>query len=118
MPTLSVGRTSKAESGVTLIEMLAVVAIIGLMAAITVPAVSSGIDSLRLNAASQGLVAFFNTGLSRAERRQQGVEITISKADNTLSMRTTDASFLRQMVLPDGVTIERILPEFPQAEDA
>jgi len=37
--------------GVTLLEMLIVVALIGLLAGITFPAVTSGIDSLRLNSA-------------------------------------------------------------------
>ena len=43
--------------GVTLIEMLIVVAIIGLIAGISFPAVSSGVDSLRLVSASDSLVS-------------------------------------------------------------
>ena len=47
MPILSVGRTSN-QHGVTLIEMMVVVTIIALMAGISFPAVSAGIDSVRL----------------------------------------------------------------------
>jgi hypothetical protein len=60
------------------------------------------------------VVSFLNTGLSRAERRQQVVEITISMAENTLSMRSTDAGFTRHLEMPAGVSITHVLPELPQ----
>lgn len=91
MPTLSAGKT---DSGVTLVELVVVVALISVIVGISFPAISSGVDSLRLNAATNSVVSFFNTGLSRAERRQQVVEITISKPENTLSMRSTDPRVL------------------------
>jgi prepilin-type N-terminal cleavage/methylation domain-containing protein len=106
------GRQARnAQSGVTLIELLIVMAIIGLLVGISFPALTSGIDSLRLNAATNGVVSFLNQGLNRADRRQQVVAITISPADNTLSMRSTEAGFARRMVLPEGVSIVRVLPE-------
>ena len=118
MPTLSVGKTKAATTaGVTLVEMLVVVVLISLMIGISFPAISSGVDSLRLRAATNAVVSFFNTGLSRAERRQQVVEITISKADNALSMRSTDPGFARRLDLPEGVSINRVLPELQATPD-
>ena len=113
MPTSSVGKIKAGGStaGITLIELLVVVTLISLMIGISFPAVTSGIDSLRLNAATNGIVDFFNTGLNRAERRQQVVEITISQAENTLSMRSTEAGFTRKLDLPPGISITRVLPE-------
>jgi hypothetical protein len=95
-----------------------VVALISLIIGISFPAISSGVDSLRLNAATNSVVSFFNTGLSRAERRQQVVEITISKPENTLSMRSTDPGFSRRLEMPEGVSITHVLPELPQNPDA
>ncbi len=115
MPTLSVGKT---KSGVTLIELMVVVGLISLMIGISFPAITSGIDSLRLNAATNGIVSFFNTGLSRADRRQQVVEITISKTGNSIEMRSTDPGFLRKLEMPEGVSITHILPELPENPDA
>ncbi len=131
MPTSSVGKTrlnhdreglagkrSPACSGVTLVEMLVVVALISLMVGISFPAITSGIDSLRLNAATNGVVSFLDYGLSRAERRQQVVEITISKTDNSIEMRSSEPGFLRKMQMPDGVSIVQVLPPWPDNPDA
>ena len=55
MPTSSAGKTrlaGKTEAGVTLVELVVVVALIALLVGISFPAMSSGVDSLRLNAAT------------------------------------------------------------------
>lgn len=106
------------EAGVTLVEMIAVVAIVGLIAAISFPAISSGLESIRLAAASDSIAAFLNAGLNRAERRQHGMEITVSIAENKLSMRSTEPGFERTLAMPEGVTIERVHPVQPGIEEA
>jgi prepilin-type N-terminal cleavage/methylation domain-containing protein len=106
----SVGRANK---GVTLLELLVVMVIIAVLAGVTYPSLTSGIDTLRLNAAAQTIVTFLNSGLNRAERRQEGVEITVAKSDNSLTMRSTDPNFMRKLEMPEGITIDRILPEYP-----
>lgn len=105
----------KSEAGVTLVEMIAVVTIIGLVAAISFPSVSSGLESIRLTSATDSIGAFLNGGLNRAERRQQGVEIAISIPERSLTMQSTEPGFERTLVLPDGVTIVRIHPALPAA---
>jgi prepilin-type N-terminal cleavage/methylation domain-containing protein len=112
-------RTSRpGAAGVTLIEMMVVVALISLMVGISFPAITSGIDSLRLNAATNSVVSFLDSGLSRAERRQQLVEITISKADNSIEMRSSEPGFYRKLQMPDGVSIVQVLPQLPENPDA
>jgi general secretion pathway protein H len=93
-------------SGVTLIEMICVVALIGLIAAISFPAVSSGLDTLRMTSASTSIVAFLNSALNRAERRQEPVEVVVSVDENNLTMRSVDPSFIRSVAMPDGVKID------------
>lgn len=117
MPTSLAGKIRRARSaGVTLIEMLVVIALISLMVGVSYPAITSGIDSLRLKSATNSVVSFLDYGLSRAERRQQTVEITISKADNSLEMRSSEPGFFRRMELPDGISIVQILPQLPQQD--
>src|SRR5215472_15299868 len=100
MPTSSAGKTSKNPgtdptftrffprkpgkrrvcpqvSGVTLIEMMVVVAIVALIAAIAYPSAAAGIESARLVSATDSVAAFLNGAVNRVERRQQAVALTI-----------------------------------------
>lgn len=119
MRTLSVGkRDSRAASGVTLIEMLVVVALISIMVGISYPSVTSGLDTLRLNSAAQSIVSLINTGVSWAERRQQVVQVSIARGENALYLRTSGLGLERKLELPDGITIEGVLPEGPSQDSS
>ncbi len=116
MPTSSVGRTSRASvqarrSGVTLIEMLVVVAIVGIIASITAPSVAAGLDAVRMASATESVAAFLNAAVNRAERRQQAVELVISPRENRLAIYTNEPGFTRELDLPDGISIDGVLPE-------
>ncbi len=102
--------------GATLVEMMIVVAIVGLIAGISFPAVSSGLDSLRLTSASDSLVSFLNGAMNRAERRQEVVEIAISTKDNAAYLTTAGLS--RKLDMPSGVTIKTVWPKLPIETDA
>jgi type II secretory pathway pseudopilin PulG len=128
MPISSAGKTSPPKlsrdrkgavptAGVTLIEMLVVVGLISLMIGISFPAITSGIESLRLKSATNSVVSFLDSGLSRAERRQQVVEITISKQDNSIEMESSEPGFSRTLRMPEGVSIVQVLPQLPENPD-
>jgi prepilin-type N-terminal cleavage/methylation domain-containing protein len=97
--------------GVTLIEMMLVTALIAVMVGVSFPAVSSGVDSLRLSSATDAVASFLNAALNRAERRQQVMEVTVSREQNKLTLRSTEPGFLRELTMPAGITITRILPD-------
>lgn len=103
----------RGHAGITLIELLVVVALVGILAAISFPALSSGLDSLRLTQASDGIVTFLNSALTRAERRQQVMEITISLPDKSLTVRSSEGSYVRTLAMPQGIAMEHVLPEVP-----
>jgi len=92
-------------------------ALLGLLAGITFPSVSAGLDAVRLNAAANSLVSFFNAVLNQAERRQQAIEIAISKTEHRLRLRSVEPGLTRTLELPAGVTIRAVLPALPQEED-
>jgi type II secretion system protein H len=110
MPTSSVGAINR-QRGITLIEMLIVMALIGLMAAMAAPSISAGLDTLRLRSASDAIIGFMNVALARADTRQQAVEILISPAEGKLSARSSDGGFSKVLEIASPVKILSVQPE-------
>jgi prepilin-type N-terminal cleavage/methylation domain-containing protein len=104
----SVGKTNK---GITLIEMLVVVAIIGLIVAVATPSVSAGIDSVRMTSAADSVASFLNGAVNRAERRQEPMELVISIKDSKLTLYSNEPGFERELKMPEGIAIEAVLPK-------
>jgi hypothetical protein len=90
--------------------MLVVVALIGLLAGLSYPAASAGLDSVRIASSSDDIATFLNSAVNRAERRQVPVEVEIVPKDNRLTMQSTEKDFRRTLQLPDGITLEGVTP--------
>jgi Tfp pilus assembly protein FimT len=90
--------------------MLIVMALIGLVAGMSYPSVSAGLDSLRLRSTSDAIIGFLNTALARADTRQQVVEILISQANGTMTATSGDHGFYKRL---DVVSPMRILSVEP-----
>ena len=116
MPISSAGRATR-QTGVTLIEMMVVVLLIAVMVGLSFPAVTSGMETIRLNSATQDVATMLNSALNRAERRQQPMELTVVRAENALYLRSTDPGFQERLELPQGVTIARVIPELQVDEN-
>ena len=113
MRTSSAGKTTSRQAGITLLEMMIVTMLVALIAGISYPSVSSGLDTIRLRSAGDSIVSLLNTSLERANRRQQPVEIQIRASDGTLTARSADLSFVRQVEISRPVFISSILPPVP-----
>jgi len=103
--------------GVTLLELLIVVSLIGLLVGISYPSVSAGVDSLRLREAADGIAGLWNAALNRAERRQEIVEVEIAPAEGRLRLRSSGASEPQDFALSQGIRIRRLAPEAPAEPD-
>ena len=103
----------KRQRGVTLIEMIMVVALIGIMVGITFPSISSGIDSIRIASASDSIASMLNSALNLANRRQEVVEVEISLVNNTMRVRSAISGFDRTLDMPRGVEIRDVIPPIP-----
>ena len=107
----------KQRRGFTLIEMLVVMGIIGIIAAITAPSVAAGLDAVRMASATQSVAAFINGAVNRAERRQQPIELVISLKENKFTMYSNEPGFVRELKLPDGIAIDSVQPAEEEAAD-
>jgi type II secretory pathway pseudopilin PulG len=87
-----------------------VMTIIALIAGLSYPSISSGLESLRLRAASDAIVALLNAAVDRADRSQQLVEVVISPKDNAVTARTADERFRRRIDVPEPVRILAVQP--------
>jgi len=99
------------QSGVTLIEMLVVVGIIGLIAAVTAPSVASGLDAVRMASATESVATFLNAAVNHAQRRELPIELVFSFKENKLDMYSNEPGFSRELKLPDGVLLDAVLPK-------
>jgi Tfp pilus assembly protein FimT len=118
MPISSVGNRSNGfRAGVTLVEMMLVVGIVALIVGISLPAVTAGLESIRLRSATDGVASFLNGALNRAERRQEPVELIISAKDNMIALRSADGSIYRRFDLTGGVFIQDIQPGSPEINE-
>jgi len=110
-------RPHAAPRGVTLLELLIVVALVSLLVGISFPAVGAGVDSLRLAGSARRIAALFHSALNRAERRQQAVELTVWPRQNRLRLRSAEPGFERSLELDEGVWIAAVQPALPQEEE-
>ena len=114
---IEVSRRRATQSGLTLIEMLIVVAIISVMIGIAFPSITSGIESLRLRSATDEIVSTFNSAMNRADRRQVAAEIVVDRGLNKMFFASADPGYRREVSMPEGVTIERVLPVIPNLDE-
>jgi prepilin-type N-terminal cleavage/methylation domain-containing protein len=104
------------QRGVTLIEMLVVVGIIGLIVGISFPSAVAGLESVRMVTATDSVATFLNLAINRAERLQEPVEVVITPAEGRLDLYTNEPGFTKELTLPPGVVIEALLPASGGAE--
>lgn len=99
----------------TLLEMLVVVAVVGVLVGVSIPSVSAGLDSIRLASTGDAIASFLNSAVTHAERSEQPVEVVISPKEGTISADGSDG-FSRHFQVPKGISIDKVLPEIENAE--
>lgn len=99
--------------------MLVVVAIIGAIVGISVPALTAGLAGVRLSSASGSVASFLTGSMNRAERREEAVAIVVDPAKNVVEVFTAASGEkpADTLAMPSGVVIEgqetRRFPLYP-----
>ena len=101
---------SATTAGITLLEMLVAMAIVGMILAISFPSVTTGLDAVRLQAMTRRVAAFINVARGEADREQLPVEIRIDLIGNRMSAVTADGRWERGLQIEPGVVIAAVLP--------
>ena len=96
------------KSGVTLLELLITVTIIGIIAGVGFPSMAAGLDSIRLQNAAASVSAFFTSALNRVDRREETAALVISPRDSVVEVFTAASGDkpARSLHMPSGISIE------------
>jgi len=103
----------RSRRGITIFEMLLVVLLVSLLAGLTFPSVTSGLDSLRLRSAADGAAGLLTQAMARVEKTQAPVELMIDRVAGTLEVREPGGRFAKEQKLEPGVKIAAVLPPLP-----
>ncbi|WP_321475896.1 prepilin-type N-terminal cleavage/methylation domain-containing protein [uncultured Paludibaculum sp.] len=106
-------RRRRAERGITLLELMIVMTIVGLMVGVMYPSIAAGLESMRMRSATDAVAGFLSQAMLRAERSQEPVELVVRPGTGRMELHGALPGFRRELVLPDGVTVLHVLPEFP-----
>jgi prepilin-type N-terminal cleavage/methylation domain-containing protein len=100
--------TAGQKRGVTLLEMLIVVAIIAAIVSVSFPSLTAGLAGVRLSSAAGSVASFLTSALNTVDRREQAAAFVISPAENILSIFTAASGDKpsKKLAMPSGVTIE------------
>lgn len=112
MPMSLAGNRSIAHqrAGVTLLEMLIVVAIIATLASISFPSLISGLAGVRLSSSAGDVASFFTSSMNRVERREQAAAIVVEPAKNRIAVFTSASGEkpASELSLPPGIVIDAL----------
>ena len=101
----------KGSQGVTLLELLVVVALASLLIAVVFPSVGAGLRTLELRSSAQRLAAAARFARDQAIHRQRFFQLEIDSEHRTVSVLDVERGERRSFELPASVQVEKVLPE-------
>ena len=91
--------------GVTLIEMLVVLAIISVSMAVIAPSARAGIAGMKVRSAARKVAALFSSARNTAIRSRKATVVTIDEAARVLSVAQPGRESIGELALDDGIAI-------------
>ena len=110
-------KNEREQRGVTIMEMLVVIALISILVAIVFPSVGSGLGSLELRTSVQRVAAAARYARDQAIHRQRYYALEIDPEKGSVTVLDAERGSTRSFELPAAVRVEKILPEERQNTD-
>lgn len=98
------------KRGVTLLELLVVMALASLLLALVFPSVRAGLGTLELRTSAQRLAAAAQFARDQAIYQQRLFQLVIDSNTGTVSVMDAEGASRRSFELPAGVRVEEIVP--------
>jgi type II secretion system protein H len=104
----------KKDAGITLLEMLVVVTLVGLLAAVTAPAVGSGIETVKLRSSAERLASTMRLARERAVRTRHYQQVTVDPQTRRVELRDLEGDYARAWEIPETIAVQLKQPLFLQ----
>ena len=95
------------NAGITLIELLIVMGIVGLIMGIAYPNVTSGLDGIRLKTTADRAGAFWSAARQRADRFQQVVQVVIDPKTNELRAASVNGDWKDALPFGESLRVQQ-----------
>ncbi len=100
------GGRARPRAGFTLVEIVVVLAILTVVAAIVLPAVGRGTEGLRLRSEAGRVAALLREARQRAVTQRRSTRVALDRVRNTVVLTAGDPDHpLRQLTLPTGLRL-------------
>jgi type II secretion system protein H len=94
------------QAGITLLEMLVVMMLIGLLASVATPSVTAGMETVKLRSAAERLAATLRLARVRAVRTRHYFQVTVDPRTRRVELRDLEGEYVRDWETPVAVNAE------------
>lgn len=95
----------KRNAGITLMEMLMVMTLIGLLASVATPAVTAGMETVKLRNSAERLAATLRMARERAVRTRHYFQVTVDPQTRRVELRDLEGDFAREWEMPETISM-------------
>jgi general secretion pathway protein H len=94
------------SSGITLIEMLVVMTLLGLLATVATPSIGSGVETVRLRGSGERMASTMRLARERAMRSRHYMQVSVDPKSHIVELRDLEMDSASSWEIPDTIRIK------------